>query len=220
MKTIGGTISSSTKQGANAMKNPSVFYIDQKLYARATAVARDAIGTLAAYSADLLDRVVFENNPEKVPSTGKQIAAAFDVALKGGDKMPILATPEDCKCFLGEKGNNVYRALHDFDHYQAYITGNGGTTKLADEVNLNVLMVNRIMAVACAENQDIADTTRALLFADLVGQAVYYAKHKDFISNHGQSEFAKWLGGYILAGILQGIDPLQTIEQVKVWPKF
>lgn len=202
------------------MKNPSVFYIDQKLYARATTVARDAMGKLEAYSADLLDRVVFESNPEKVPSTGKQIAAAFDAALKVGDKMPILATPEDCKCFLGERGNNIYRALHDFDHYQAYITGNGGTTKLADEIALNVLMVNRIMAVACAENQDIADTTRAILFADLVGQAVYYAKHKDFISNNGQAEFAKWLGGYVLAGILQGIDPLQTLDAVKVWPKF
>lgn len=210
----------STTQGANAMQNLSVFHIDQRLYARAATVAREAIGTLEVYSADLLDRVTFENNPEKVPSTGKAIAAAFDAALKGGDKMPILATPKDCECFLGEKGNNVYRALHDFDHYQAYITGNGGTTKLADEIELNVHMVNRIMAMVCAENQDIADTTCALLFADLVGQAVYYAKHKDFISNYGQSEFATWLGGYILAGILQGIDPLQTLDAVKVWPKF
>lgn len=210
----------STTQGADAMQNLSVFHIDQRLYNIAARVAREAMGTIELYSADLLERVTFENDPEKVPSTGKQIAAAFDVALKGGDKMPILATPKDCKCFLGEKGNNVYRALHDFDHYQAYITGNGGTTKLADEVNLNVLMVNRIMAVACTDNQDIADTTRAILFADLVGQAVYYAKHKDFISNHGQAEFAKWLGGYILAGILSGEDLFQTIEQVKVWPKF
>ena len=202
------------------MKNLSVFPIDQKLYDRAAAVARDAIGALELYSADLLDRVSFENNPEKVPSTGKAIAAAFDVALKGGDKMPILATPKDCRCFLGEKGNNIYRALHDFDHYQAYITGNGGTTKLADEITLNMFMVDRIMSVACAENQDIADTTRAILFADLVGQAFYYAKHKDFISNNGQADFAKWLGGYILGGILQGIDPLQTLDAVKVWPKF
>lgn len=209
----------SPQQRANAMQNPSVFHIDQKLYARAATIAREAIGTLEVYSADLLGYVVFENKPEKVPSTGKAIAAAFGVALKGGDKMPILATPKDCKCFLGEKGNNVYRALHDFDHYQAYITGNGGTTKLADEIALNVAMVNRIMAVV-TECQDIADTTRAILFADLVGQAVYYDKHKDFISNHGQAEFAKWLGGYVLAGILSGEDPLQTIEQVKVWPKF
>lgn len=201
------------------MKNLSVFYIDQKLYARAATVAREAVSTLEAYSADLLDRVTFESDPEKVPSTGKTIAAAFDVALKGGDKMPILATPKDCKCFLGEKANNVYRALHDFDHYQAYITGNGGTTKLADETALNVFMVNRIMAMV-TENKDIADTTRALLFADLVGQAFYYAAKKDFISNHGQADFAKWLGGYILAGILSGEDPLQTIEKIKVWPKF
>ena len=202
------------------MKNPSVFPIDQKLYARAAIVAREAVGTLEEYSADLLERVTFENNPEKVPSTGKAIAAAFDAALKGGDKMPILATPKDCQCFLGEKANNVYRALHDFDHYQAFITGNGGTTKLADEIALNMFMVNRIMAVACAEHRDIADTTHALLFADLVGQSFYYAKHKDFISNHGQAEFAKWLGGYVLAGILQGIDPLQTVEKIKVWPTF
>lgn len=202
------------------MQNLSVFHIDQRLYNIAARVAREAIGTLELYSADLLERVTFENNPEKVPSTGKTIAAAFDAALKGGDKMPILATPSDCKCFLGEKANNVYRALHDFDHYQAYITGNGGTTKLADEIALNVYMVNRIMAVVCAENQDIADTTRAILFADLVGQSFYYAKHKDFISNHGQAEFAKWLGGYILGGILSGDDPLQTIEKIKVWPKF
>lgn len=210
----------STTQGANAMQNLPVFHIDQRLYARAATVAREAIGTLELYSADLLERVTFENDPEKVPSTGKTIAASFDAALKGGDKMPILATPKDCKCFLGEKANNVYRALHDFDHYQAYITGNGGTTKLADEVALNVHMVNRIMAMACAENQNIADTTRAVLFADLVGQSFYYAKHKDFISNHGQEDFAKWLGGYILAGILSGEDPLQTIEKIKVWPKF
>ena len=212
-------MASSTTQGANAMKNPSVFPIDQKLYARAAAVAREAIGTLEVYSADLLERVTFENNLEKVPSTGKQIAAAFDAALKGCAKMPILATPSDCQCFLGEKANNVYRALHDFDHYQAFMGGNGGTTKLADEIELNVLMVNRIMALV-TEHQDIADTTRALLFADLVGQSFYYAKNKDFISNHGQAEFAKWLGGYILGGILQGVDPLKTIEQVKVWPKF
>lgn len=210
----------STKQGASAMQNLPVFYIDQKLYARAATVAREAIGTLEAYSADLLERVTFESDPEKVPSTEKAIAAAFDIALKGGAKMPILATPSDCQCFLGEKANNVYRALHDFDHYQSYTTGNGGTTKLADEIALNMFMVDRIMAMACAGNQDIADTTRALLFADLVGQAFYYAKHKDFISNHGQAEFAKWLGGYILAGILSGVDPLKTIEQVKVWPKF
>ena len=201
------------------MQNLSVFHIDQKLYNMAARVARDAIGTIELYSADLLERVTFESNPEKVPSTGKTIAAAFDAALKGGDKMPILATPSDCKCFLGEKANNVYRALHDFDHYQAYITGNGGTTKLADEIALNMFMVNRIMALV-TENQDIADTTRAILFADLVGQSFYYAKHKDFISNHGQAEFAKWLGGYILAGILSGEDPLQTIEKIKVWPKF
>ena len=202
------------------MQNLPVFHLNQRLYNIAARVAREAVSTIELYSADLLERVTFENDPEKVPSTGKAIAAAFDVALKGGDKMPILATPKDCKCFLGEKGNNVYRALHDFDHYQAYITGNGGTTKLSDEIELNVHMVNRIMAMAQADNQDIADTTRALLFADLVGQAVYYAKHKDFISNYGQSEFTKWLGGYILAGILQGIAPLQTLDAVKVWPKF
>ena len=210
----------STTQGANAMQNLSVFYIDQKLYTHAATVAREAIGTLEVYSADLLERVTFESHPEKVPSTGKAIAAAFDAALKGGDKMPILATPSDCQCFLGEKANNVYRALHDLDHYQAYITGNGGTTKLSDEIALNVFMVNRVMSVACAENQDIADTTHALLFADLVGQAFYYAKHKDFISNHGQAEFAKWLGGYILAGILSGDNPLQTVEKIEEWPKF
>ena len=215
MRTIGCIMDTSTTQGANAMQNLSVFPIDQKLYARAATVARAAIGTLEAYSADLLERVTFENNPEKVPSTGKAIAAAFDAALKGGDKMPILATPKDCQCFLGVADNDVYRALHDFDHYQAYITGNGGTTKLADEIALNMHMVNRIMALV-TENQDIADTVRALLLADLVGQAVYYAKHKDFISNHGQAEFAKWLGGYILSGE----NPLQTIEKIKVWPKF
>ena len=209
----------STTQGANAMQNPPVFHIDQKLYARAATVARAAMATLEAYSADLLERVTFENNPEKVPSTGKAIAAAFDAALRGGDKMPILATPKDCECFLGVAGNDVYRALHDFDHYQAYITGSGGTTKLADEVALNMHMVNRIMAML-NEDQDIADTVRALLLADLVGQSVYYAKHKDFISNHGQAEFAKWLGGYILASILSDDDPLQTIEKIKVWPKF
>lgn len=213
-------MASPTKQGADAMQNLSVFHIDQNLYNRAAIVAHEAIGTLEVYSADLLDRVTFESDPEKVPSTGKAIAAAFDAALKGGAKMPILATPKDCKCFLGEKANNVYRALHDFDHYQAFMSGNGGTTKLADEIELNVYMVNRVMAMVQADNQDIADTTHALLFADLVGQAVYYAKHKDFISNHGQAEFAKWLGGYILAGILSGDDPLQTIEKIKVWPKF
>ena len=202
------------------MQNLSVFHIDKNLYARAATVARDAIGTLEAYSADLLERVVFENNPEKVPSTGKAIAAAFDVALKGGDKMPILATPKDCQCFLGEKGNDTYRALHDFDHYQAYITGNGGTTKLSDEIALNLYMVDKIMAMMVVDCQDIKDAAHAILFADLVGQSFYYAKHKDFISNHGQEEFAKWLGGYILAGILSGEDPLQTIEKIKVWPKF
>ena len=209
----------STTQGANAMPNLSVFHIDQKLYNIAARVAREAIGTLELYSADLLEHVTFENDSEKVPSTGKAIAAAFDAALKGGAKMPILATPSDCKCFLGEKANNVYRALHDFDHYQAFMSGNGGTTKLADEIALNAHMVDRIMAMV-TENQDIADTTRAILFADLVGQSFYYAKHKDFISNHGQAEFAKWLGGYILAGILSGDDPLQTVEKIKVWPRF
>ena len=217
MRTIGCIIALPTTQEANTMQ--PVFPIDQKLYARAATVAREAVGTLEAYSTDLLERVTFESDPEKVPSTGKTIAAAFDAALKGGAKMPILATPSDCKCFLGEKANNVYRALHDFDHYQAYITGSGGTTKLSDEIALNVHMVDRIMAMVTA-HQDIADTVRAILFADLVGQAVYYAKHRDFISNHGQADFAKWLGGFVLAGILQGDDPLQTLDTVKAWPKF
>lgn len=209
----------STTQGANAMQNLPVFPIDQRLYNMAARVARDAFDILEAYSADMMERVTFENDFEKVPSTGKAIAAAFAVALKGGEKMPILATPKDCQCFLGEKANNIYRALHDFDHYQAFMSGNGGTTKLADEVALNAHMVDRVMAVV-TENQDIADTTRSILFADLVGQAFYYDKHKDFITNHGQAEFAKWLGGYILAGILSGENPLQTIEKIKVWPKF
>ena len=219
MEKKSGTMDTSITQGANAMQNLPVFHIDQKLYNIAARVAREAMGTLAVYSADLLDRVTFESNSEKVPSTGKQIAAAFRAAFDNGDKMPILKTPADCKCFLGVAGNDVYRALHDFDHYQAYIAGNGGTTKLADEVALNVHMVDRIMAMV-AEDQDIADTTRAILFADLVGQAFYYANKKDFISNEGQADFAKWLGGYVLAGILTGDDPLQTIEKIKVWPKF
>lgn len=188
------------------MKNPSVFYIDQKLYARATTVARDAIGTLAAYSADLLDRVVFENNPEKVPSTGKAIHAAFDAAIKGGPKMPILKTPLDCQCFLGIRGNDVYRVLHDHDHYQAYKLGIGGTTRLEDEDMLNRAMVERIMRATgitrSGFHADLWAVLKACLLADLVGQAYYFQQHKSFVRNDAQSAFVRWTAEKILGQVL------------------
>lgn len=147
----------------------------------------------------------FEDDADKVPATGKAIFNAFSVAFNGGQKMPILKTPIDCQCFLGICGNDVYRVLHDYDHFSAYKIGKG-TTKLADEDRLNRIMVDRIMGAIHLGRGGIFDgiwcVLKACLLADLVGQSYYFAQKKAFIHNEKQLDFVRWTAEKILVQVM------------------
>ena len=148
-----------------------------------------------------------EYNADKVPSTGKQIFKAFTEAFNGEQKMQILKTPSDCQCFLGVEGNDVYRALHDYDHFCAMRDGLGGTTRLHDENTLNRIMVERIVAASGVSRVGfyivVWAVLKACLLADLVGQAYYYAQHKNFVGNEQQLNFVKWTAEQILDQVIE-----------------
>ena len=155
--------------------------------------AKEAVKSLFWQYRHVFNVVYFESDYQLVPATGKQIYAAFTGAFNGGQKMPILKTPSDCQCFLGVYANNLYRAIHDYDHYQAYQEGHG-TTKLNDEAALNRKMVNRIMGNLCPSiDAGLRRAIELCLLADLVGQSYYYAQHKNFIDNKKQLAFVVWL---------------------------
>lgn len=155
-------------------------------------IAQEAVKDMARDFRHVFEVIYFENDFEKVPSTGKQIYAAFESAFKGGPLMPILATPSDCQCFLGVEGNDIYRVIHDFDHFVAYQEG-FGTTKLTDEAALNRKMVNRILSNIDAIDSGLRRTIELCLLADLVGQSYYFAQRKNFVGNEQQLSFVVWL---------------------------
>lgn len=201
--------------------------IQSDVFKAAQAVARFALRDMRDNMPQIFGIVYFESNAEKVPSTGKAIHKSFQVAMSGGQRMPILATPKDCACFLGEQGNNIYRAIHDYDHFIFFKNGWGGTTKLQDEITLNQKMVKFIMA--CAEKyvntfeSDSESVTLALescLYADLIGQAFYYNAKKDFVSNEGQLAFVQWLASALIAGKNEGKNAIQVMQNIKEWPTF
>ena len=201
--------------------------IQSDVFKAAQAVARFAMRDMRDNMPHVFSIVYFESNAEKVPSTGKAIHKAFQSAMNGVKKMPILATPKDCACFLGEHGNNIYRAIHDYDHFIFFENDCGGTTKLHDEIILNQKMVKFIMAyaeeyigVSDSESESVTLALESCLYADLVGQAFYYANKKDFITNEGQLAFVKWLASAIIAGKNEGKNAIQVMEGVKDWPKF
>lgn len=178
-------------------------------FATAMGAARNAMQDLR-YSADYAHvfRVcILEYNADKVPSTGKAIFKAFTEAFNGGQKMPILKTPLDCSCFLGVRGNDVYRALHDYDHFCAMRDGIGGTTRLQDEVMLNQVMVERIVNASGLTRvgfySNVWAVLKACLLADLVGQSYYYAQKKDFVGNERQLGFVKWTAEKILPQVIE-----------------
>ena len=176
-------------------------------FATAMGAAQNAMQDLrhAADYAHVFRVCFLEYNADKVPSTGKAIFNAFSVAFNGGDKMPILKTPLDCQCFLGIRGNDVYRALHDHDHYQAYKLGIGGTTRLEDEDMLNRTMVERIMRTTgltrSGFHAELWAVLKACLLADLVGQSYYFQQHKSFVLNDAQSYFVRWTAEKILGQV-------------------
>lgn len=159
-------------------------------------MVQDAVKSLFWQFRAVFDVVYFESDYRLVPDSGKKIHAAFNEAFNGGQKMPILATPEDCRCFLGVYGNNLYRAIHDWDHYQAYTEG-FGTTKLQDEAALNLKMVSRILANIDAIDAGLRRAIEVCLLADLVGQAYYFAQRKTFVGNEKQLDFVVWLVGHL-----------------------
>lgn len=211
----------STTQGANAMKHTVNVSIPMSEVKQAGLYATQAVVMLAyTEQPEVFEYVVFESDASKVPSTGKTIAAAFRAAFDNGDKMPILKTPENCKCFLGVIGNDVYRVLHDYDHFVHYTMGLGGTTKLEDEVQMNLELAQRIAGYVKTDNQDVKIVAESCLYADLIGQAFYYANKKDFVSNEGQLAFVQWLAGAIIAGKNEGKNAIQVMESITEWPKF
>lgn len=148
----------------------------------------------------------FEDDADKVPATGKSIYAAFSAAFNGEAKMPILKTPIDCQCFLGIRGNDVYRVLHDYDHFSAYKLGKG-TTKLADEDRLNRIMVNRIVGATNIGRGGIFDgiwcVLKSCLLADLVGQSYYFSQRKSFVGNERQLDFVYWTAEQIMPQVIE-----------------
>ena len=201
--------------------------IQSDVFKAAQVVARFALRDIRDNMPHVFSIVYFESSAEKVPSTGKAIHKAFQSAMNGGQKMPILATPKDCACFLGEQGNNIYRAIHDYDHFIFFENGLGGTTKLQDEIVLNQKMVKLIMVYAekhvntfDSDSESVAFALEACLYADLVGQAFYYAAKKDFITNKGQLAFVQWLASAITAGKNEGKDAIQVMQNIKEWPTF
>ncbi len=178
-------------------------------FATAMAAAQNAMQDLryAADYAHVFRVCSLEYNADKVPSTGEAIFNAFSVAFNGGHKMPILKTPLDCNCFLGVRGNDVYRALHDYDHFCAMRDGLGGTTRLHDEDMLNRVMVDRIVNASGFARvgfySKVWAVLKACLLADLVGQAYYYAQKKDFVGNERQLDFVKWTAEKILPQVAE-----------------
>ena len=176
-------------------------------FATAMGAARHAMEDLRWHTeyAHVFRACYFEYDANNVPATGKAIHAAFSAAFDGGQKMPILKTPLDCQCFLGIRGNDVYRALHDWDHYHAYKLGIGGTTKLQDEDMLNRAMVERIMQATGVTSGgfygELWAVLKACLLAGLVGQSYYYAQHKNFVRNDAQLEFVRWTAEKILGQV-------------------
>ena len=211
----------STKQGANAMQNTVNFSLSMSEVKQAGLYATQAVVKLAYNEQpELFEYVFFESDAKKVPSTGKTIAAVFKDAFHGGPKMPILKTPADCKCFLGVIGNDVYRVLHDYDHFVHYTMGLGGTTKLEDEVQMNLELAQRIVGYVKTDNPYVKIVAESCLYADLIGQAFYYANKKDFVSNEGQLAFVQWLASAIIAGKNEGKNAIQVMESIKEWPTF
>lgn len=139
-----------------------------------------------------------EGDYKRVPDTGRKIYDRFLSALNDGEKMPILATPADCQCFLFRDGNDIYRTVHDYDHFLAYPLGKG-TTSLANESALNLKMVRRLLDYAKVDIKDtgILYSMELCLLADLVGQSYYYAQNKAFINNKKQLDFVVWLVGQL-----------------------
>ena len=177
-------------------------------FATAMCAARKAMEDIHVYGtyAHVFNVCYFEDDADKVPATGKAIHAAFGAAFNGGPMMPILKTPIDCRCFLGVHGNDVYRALHDYDHFSAYKLGKG-TTKLEDEDRLNRIMVNRIVGATnigrSGFDGDLWAVLKACLLADLVGQSYYFAQHKSFVDNKRQMDFVRWTATIILPQVIE-----------------
>lgn len=117
-----------------------------------------------------------------VPYTGKAIHAMFKNAQNLNTPFFVLWS-SDKDSILGHE-NNLYRFIHDIDHAQYFEKG-VGTTKLKDELFLNMLMCKRIHNIILNKtgNVVLASKVFILLYHDLIGQALYYNENGDFVEN-------------------------------------
>ena len=120
---------------------------------------------------------------DNVPQTGRGIAAMYQDAIVG--KAPFLVFDgANNASYFGSENNMLYRTMHDIDHAKAYIGGTGGTTKLIDELKLNLKMAKRIYEGALKMGFDqIAINAFWGMFHDACGQVYYYSKNKDFVQD-------------------------------------
>ena len=117
-----------------------------------------------------------------VPSSGKAIHAMFKNAQNLNAPFFVLwSSAEDS--ILG-RANNYYRFVHDIDH-ALYFEGGQGTTKLKDELFLNLLMCQRIHDIVLFKTNNVILASKCfiVLYHDLIGQAEYYAEKGDFVEN-------------------------------------
>ena len=117
-----------------------------------------------------------------VPNTGKSIYKMFQNAQQVGAPFFVLWS-SDKDSVLG-RANNYYRFVHDIDHALHYLRGRG-TTKLKDELFLNLLMCKKIHDIVLKQtnNTVLASKCFIVLYHDLIGQAKFYAKTSAFVDN-------------------------------------
>lgn len=118
----------------------------------------------------------------QVPSSGKAIHAMYKNAQNLNAPFFVLwSSAEDS--ILGH-ANNFYRFVHDIDHAQYFEQGKG-TTKIKDELFLNLLMCKRIHNIVLNKTNDVVLASKCfvVLYHDLIGQAEHYAEKGDFVEN-------------------------------------
>lgn len=152
------------------------------------------------------------------PTTGRDIAAAFDAARKGAD-FPVFAGANDSLLF-DELTNLAYRFAHDIDHALAYPDGRG-TTKYADELRLNALLIDRALSVDLmpAAAASIRPRAALMLAADTLGQAAFYNQHGTFATDQrtlARTIYTRLIVGKTTDGLLQtALDLLQTPSNIE-----
>ena len=118
----------------------------------------------------------------QVPSSGKGIFEMYKNAQNLN--MPFFVLRSSARDNILGHANNMYRFVHDIDH-ALYFEQEKGTTKLKDELFLNMLMCQRIHDIVLFETGDVilASKCFVVLYHDLIGQALYYTENGSFVDN-------------------------------------